>query len=190
MPYLLFIDDCLAQANDWLLVGIQPPVSPKLYFKEMTEAFDSLEKIFGKKVVIAGHPNARNDLSYSKNFGGREVYFGITPQLVQNSYLCLIHCSTATSFAILAEKPLISLISDELLSNSYGNKIRFMSHLLNTTLISISSPIHDLEKNNILNVDYQKYLSYKQNFLYGSKCVEARPWQEFLTYQSNKVNGK
>jgi hypothetical protein len=188
--YILFIDDCIAQANDWHLLGIQPPVSPNSYFKEMMKAFDSLENIFGMRIVIAGHPNAKNDVNYSTNFGGREVYFGITAQLVHNSYLCLIHCSTATSFAVLANKPLISLISDELLSNSYGNKIRLMSNLLGTTLISISLPIHDLAQNNILDVDYRKYLSYKRNFLYGSKCVEIKPWQEFLTYQSDKVDGK
>jgi hypothetical protein len=180
--FILFIDDCIAEANDWNLLNRDAPVVPGKYYAEMRRTFDNLENILGMKVIIAGHPNAETDVEYSAKFGFRDIYFGMTANLAKQATICAVHFSTATSFAVLAKKPILSLTSEDLLKNWYGERIATMSALLNTTLISISAPIQKSTLAGVLNVDLDKYEIYRQNYLYGSACSETAPWQEFINF--------
>jgi hypothetical protein len=183
--YIVFIDDCIAEAHDWEILGMKAPVTREKYYREMRDVFDEFEKILNLEVVVAGHPNAITNANYSSNFGNRQIVFGATAKLVKGATVCATHFSTATSFAVLAGKPIISLTSEELEGTPVGKRISIMSLVLNTTFISISSPIHESHLEQVMEVDTEKYLNYKENYLRDPRCSEASPWQEFIEYTQN-----
>lgn len=178
--FLLFIDDCLAEASDWILLGLAPPVEPESYFAEMRLFFDKVEDFFGLPVVIAGHPNAENDPHYSMKFGGRAVYFGQTARLSIECELALVHFSTATSFAVLANRPIISLTSDALSATRYGMDIEGLSRILGTPLLSISK--NTLPSSIALRPNAKLYKDFTRKYLFGEDCQETEPWGEFKNY--------
>jgi hypothetical protein len=178
--FLLFIDDCVAEASDWILLGLASPVEPESYFAEMRFFFDRLEEFFNLPVVVAGHPNAENDPNYSTKFGGRKVFFGQTAHLAIECELALVHFSTATSFAVLANKRIISLTSDALSGTHYGRNIEGLSRILGTPLLSISQktlPVSLEVKPNI-----GLYKDYVRKYLSGEFCEETEPWGELKKY--------
>jgi hypothetical protein len=108
--------------------------------------------------------------------GGRSVIFGRTAELALQSTIVLVHASTATSFAVLARKPIISLTTQELDRGDYGLLVRTMSQSLGTPLVFIdrfSKRINDLKT---LVVDELKYSSYESSYLRNELSNEKEPW--------------
>jgi hypothetical protein len=178
--FILFIDDCVAEASDWILLGLTPPVDPESYFSEMRLFFDRAEEFFSLPVVIAGHPNAEKDPSYSEKFGGRKVYFGQTARLAIDCELALTHFSTAISFAVLANKRIISLTSKALKRTQYGRDIEGLSRILGTPLLSVSENL--TTSSFAVNLNIELYKDYTSNYLFGKYCEETEPWGELKKY--------
>ena len=112
---------------------------------------------------MQAHPKT----SYKKNdltFGGRNVVYGKTLELVRNSDFVITRQSTAISYAIFFKKPVIFIYSNELKKDSLAmagvNKI---SKLLNTNPINIDENLEDISK--YLNVDKLCYEEYIKNYL-------------------------
>jgi hypothetical protein len=108
--YAVFLDTNLPYQSDLALVGL-PVVSALPYFKSLNRFFDVLEKSYGLKVVIAAHPTSNYS---SELFNGREIYRMQSPELVKNAEFCIAHNSTAISYAVLNEKPMIFIFTEEM----------------------------------------------------------------------------
>ena len=180
--YILFIDDCVADASDWKVLKIKAPVTQKKYFEEMCNAFNELESYYKMPVYIAGHPNSLLDVRYSEKFGSRKTSFSKTAELARDASLVLIHGSTATSFAVLSQKPIISLTSDELEHSHYAPLIHVFSELLGTKICNISEPNFAKDLSKFPKVDLEKYRNYKQNYLISEKSTETTAWQSLIDY--------
>jgi hypothetical protein len=180
--FILFIDDCLLKATDWMLLGISPPVTEELYYPALTTFFAKIEAIYDMPVKIAGHPNSLTDRNFQFNMGGRSIIFGDTAALALQSSLVLVHGSTAISFAVLARKPIVSLTSQELDQENYGQHVRTVSSELGSPLVFIDLPVKQINNLEKLKVDEKKYSLYEANYLYNDLCTEGEPWGAFIDY--------
>lgn len=180
--FILFIDDCLFGAHDWALLSIPPPVTELEYFPALQAFFEKIELEYGIPVVIAGHPNSENDDSYMTRMGGRGVVYGKTAALAIAASLVIIHGSTATSFAVLARKPIISLTSMELDRSSYGLNVRAISLALGSRLIFIDKP--NSWSKGVLRavVNEQKYHAYESGYLRSEHSNETEPWGALIEF--------
>ena len=101
----VFLDEAATHHPDFALWNIRP-LEEKPYFADMDRLFEQIERETGLTVVVAAHP--RSDYAaMSEAFGGRAIVKGKTVQLVAQSSLVVTHASTAVSFAVLFEKPLL-----------------------------------------------------------------------------------
>jgi hypothetical protein len=108
------------------------------------------------------------------------VFFGQTANLAIECELALVHFSTATSFAVLANKRIVSLTSDALSGTHYGKNIEELSRILGTTLLSISQKTLPISFE--VNLDIDLYKEYTRKFLFGEYCEETEPWGELKKY--------
>lgn len=181
-PFILFIDDCLPNALDWILLGIPAPISSANYYPMLNRFFAKIESMHNMPVKIAAHPNSATDKEYTDNMGGREVFHGTTASLAIQSSIVLIHGSTAVSFAILARKPIISMTSRELDGSRYGLHVRAMSKSIGSPLIFIDgedSVLRDLAKH---DVDEKKYKLYESSYLCNDSSLKSEPWDGLIKY--------
>ena len=75
----------------------------KPYYASLNRFFDIIEKKYGANVVIAAHPVA----DYKENpFGGREIFYYKTAELVKDSIGVCMHNSCSMSFVVLFNKPI------------------------------------------------------------------------------------
>jgi hypothetical protein len=186
--YFVFLDDCLTQGLDWFTLNMNAPVTPELYFSHLNNYFQKVEKEYSLPVVIAGHPNTANDNSYSKNFNGREIFYGKTAELVLHSRSVLVHASASVSYAILSKKPITSITTEELDSSHYGNWIRSVSRAVGSKMVFIDKNLG--EGTMSIQPNAQKYLSYELNFLRSKQSKETNPWESFTEFVLENRKGK
>jgi hypothetical protein len=151
--------------TDSLLSGNRHPLSIELWYPSLTSFFDVLEKKTSKSVVIAAHPKHQYTKETSNYFGNRQIIHGQTPELVAHSSLVLVTNSTAVSYAVMGDIPILVLLSDELIAdnNILLNESRHLSTILGCPSINISQ--FNIDFLNIFSIDKKKYQSYKAQYL-------------------------
>lgn len=177
--YFVFLDEYLPYHPDYKMSKI-PTVDPENYYRILNSFFDSLENKFNLKIVIAAHPKA----SYSDNpFGGREVFKYKTNELVRDSELVLAHKSSAISFAIIYQKPVMFLYYkefEELYHNSFMKVLIHFSKKINARMVPMDNP--DLDKMDIFSVDKVCYDWYKYNYLTSPESEKTQTEEIFIEY--------
>jgi hypothetical protein len=180
--YILFIDENIPSASDWLILRINPPVNEDSYYSSLTSFFDSIEGKMNLPVIIAGHPNSSNNPDFVRRMGGRTVVFSQTARLALESELVLVHTSTATSFAVLAKKPILVMTTRELDRSFYGASIRSMAHALGAPLIFIESRKGLQRALTKTRINLRKYARYENNYLRAFASTETAPWEALIKY--------
>lgn len=155
--FILFMDQNHPYHNDYKLLGF-PQLEPEPYFKQMNEYFDKIEEKYKCPVVISAHPSAVKYKEFNP-FNGRKLYFNLTLPLTKQCYGVITHNTTAVSFAVLYNKPIILVTMDGF--GPYDNA--FLQGLKNHLNTSVDNPrIADCT---FPKVDKEKYDSYKYDYL-------------------------
>ena len=155
-PYAVFLDQCLPlNPAGPLGRGEKKTVATKdKYFPALNNFFSDFETKTGLEVIFAAHPRSRYDL-YPEYLYGRKYLLNKTAELIINSKIVLLHSSTSLSFAVLYEKPMVFLTSDEIKRSFHDFRVHSYSRAMNGLLFNIDY------KNN-----YSKTRSKDRFFLY------------------------
>lgn len=169
--FAIFLDEYLPLHQDLELTGLKP-INANLYYSALNHFFDLIESHYGVKVIIAAHPKA---IRYKKEdfFEGRNIIWNKTAELCKDCDFVLAHDSTSINFAVMFEKPIISLISDDIIKTSpvIADSIKAFSDYLRTPIINIDNP----DLNNLkLEVDIESYSKYKYDFLTSPESENRR----------------
>lgn len=139
--YAVFYDSYFPLHPDFKLIHkLKVEVDYQKYLKSMNAFFTAIEDKYGLEVVIAAHPTASYDVS---DFEGRKIIKWHTCELTQGAQLVINQSSNSTSFAMLADKPIVFITSDEV------EKCDYLSRYISTL-----SSILGKEKYNIDHVNF------------------------------------
>lgn len=130
--YIIFLDQYLPFHPDNMICGLVPP-DPDEYYKVMNHVFDVIEEKYKLPVVIAAHPKALK-YHHFNYYGGRDVIFGKTMDLILSSELVVLHNSTSVATAIMAQKPLLFIDAEciEKANVCFNNDILSLSKLFSS----------------------------------------------------------
>ena len=181
-PYAVFLDQCLPFNPGPQIRGEKAIVTKDKYFPALNNFFSNFESKTGLKVIFAAHPRSRYDL-YPEYLYGRKYLLNKTAELIINSKIVLLHSSTSLSFAVLYEKPMIFLTSDEIKRSFHDFRVHSYSRSMNGLLFNIDY------KNNYTKIrnkdefflhDKNKYLEYKNKYLKFPGTSDKSLWYIFL----------
>lgn len=149
--------------NDYALTGDTVHKTIDVWYPALCRFFDHLEAIINAKVIIAAHYKSAFP-SPSEVFGGRNVFYGRTRELIQKSKLVITEQSSAVAFAVIYKKPIFFIYSDE--SKNDLRVMRFMESISGI----LGQPVCNINRLDALPktlpcVDENKYLSYEDQFL-------------------------
>ena len=148
--YIVFIDQNLPFHLDFVRNNEKPYVTAENYYNSLNKFFNFVETKTRKEVVIALHPNSENKHSFSKR-----TIIGNTMNLVKYSKGVILHSSTAVSYAIIYNKPICMIETDEIINSKMHSFNKLMAGILKLPLFNI-----DKTKNfEFLIGDYQTYKS-------------------------------
>ncbi len=173
-PLAVFLDQCLPFHPDFAILGNKPPVSAENYYPALSRFFSKLEQSSGLRVVIAGHPRAPRHKEY---YPGFEIVFGKSQDLIRRAALVMAHSSTAVNFAVMYNKPLLFLTSDEL-AQSQGQIIAGLGTLLHAPCRNIDAADYDLAS--LPDVDQQAYAEYLARYIKEPGSPEQPFWTILL----------
>ena len=145
------------------------------YFARLRQFFDSLERAWGMRVVIAAHPLARYDRP-DELFGQRPVILGRTTELIQQGGLTLLHASTAVNIAVLFRKPVLFLTDLNYRSHLLGPYIESMAAKLHRPLVSLDQPLV-LDRQGAMEVDARTYQEYQNQYIKKEGSDDLPFWE-------------
>lgn len=193
--YALYIDSDLVFHQEYMLNSEEKTVvTEDIYFPSINNFFDKFEKITGMRVIIAAHPRSYYELRPNA-YGNRDLIIGKTAQLIRDSSLVMTMQSTAISYAVLWEKPLIFLNSDEYDQTDHREFMFTFAEKTKSYILNINT-FEDAEIKNISNIKVNKpaYSSYKDLYIKYPGTPDLSIWEIFSDYiyknGSNNMSNK
>ena len=112
-----------------------------------------------------------------------------TAELIKESEIVLLHTSTAISFAVLWQKPLLFLTSNEMINSFVHLDIVFLSNFFSKRIVNLDNYTRQEIIEN-LQKDFSKkdYIEYKDNYLKYPGSPNVNSWQIFTDFILNRHN--
>ncbi len=193
--YILYIDSTYTgNAYDTAMTGISPGPEKHAeeYQRQLETVFEKMEEHFGMPVVISGHPHT----IYPENaYSGREITFYKTCEQVRDAEYVIMQMSTAVSFPLLYDKPILMVANDYFRAqdDSRADLYEWMeksAYYLGIGFINMSNP-DELEKpwEKCVPADKNGRKDYIEKYLIDSDKTE-KTIIEYLEeeYLSKRVN--
>jgi len=153
--------------RDELLTGRSEKISAENWYPNLSKFFSQVEDSLRIKIDIAVHPK-HVGRDHEAFFGNRRALSGQTDSMVAARELVIATNSTAISYAISYNKPLILVWSDLIESGIDPRKRSFIlnfSLATGGTIFNIDRQYSEHEIKAALVIDHEKYASYKQKYL-------------------------
>jgi hypothetical protein len=176
--FCVFLDQMLATHTDFGKSVSFSPVTASEYLPSLNHFFDQIEKRTGLQVVIAASPRSQYEKT-PEIFGHRLVIKDKTLELVAQSSMVLLHTTTAVSFAVLYDKPILLLKTWEMTNApGYGNLLNNMARALNITPVCIDDTA------DVAKLDLENYASWQREYDdYKYKYVKTKNVSDKLTWE-------
>ena len=146
-------------------------LNEKKYYNSLLVSFKKVEKQFNYKCLISAHPRA--EIKTLKKYFGNMLSIKSSHDLIQNCEFVLTHDSVATNFAFLYEKPIISIINDELLSTKYNHKKESLYFCKRAKLKLINISRDKFTKKDLV-VNKKEYKDYVRKYIKINNIEENR----------------
>ena len=174
--------------RDEVLTGHTELISAKDWYPNLGNFFSFVETTLQFRVDIAIHPK-HEGRDHSPLFGNRACLGGQTAALVAERKLVIATNSTAISFAICFDKPLILVWSDLIESGVDARKKSFIENFSKETgarIFNIDREYTEKELRDALVIDHAKRESYKRKYL-TSRTDDKPNYQVLLDEVINAV---
>ena len=182
--YAIFIDDYFPFHPDPIRYNVTSHEDSFEYYTELCHFFEYVEKSQEVEIIIAAHPRSNPEMERDY-YKGREIYINKTNELVKNAKFVITSASTAVSFAVMYNKPIIFIITDRLLKTKFAFEIPKFSKYFGKTPINISKDLNGLELSKELHVEKKLYDKYFIDFIKSPYGEEKLYWQSVAEYISN-----
>jgi hypothetical protein len=173
----VFLDQGLPFVNRTHPKLYTKPLPPRYldeYYKKVSDKLEQFKNELGlDEIVVALHPDAPIFKSELKGkFQNHRTVLGNTPQLIKDATIVFGHCSTALSFAIYFEKPVI-IFTDHYVKD-YDTNLKLSTYFF---IENLGMNEVDLDENTVLSwenitIDKTKYLDYKTKYLKDNDIQE------------------
>ena len=174
--------------RDEALTGRRESVSEVQWYPNLNVFFDFVEKSLNASVEIAMHPK-HIGRDHSKFFGNRTTVGGKTIEMVSSSLVVIATNSTAISYAVCFDKPLLLVTCDAIERSGQSKRIEIANSARETgaKIFNIDREYTEQELRGALVIDPAKRESYKRKYL-TSRTDDKPNYQVLLDEVINAVD--
>lgn len=177
--YAVFLDEDMVHHSDYVHMNISAPTSEERYYSALNSFLNNFSSLTNMEVVIAAHPRSNYDIR-PQLYGKRKVVKGRTAKLVSGAKLVFAHCSTSLSFAVLWNKPIILITSDDLINSIYHSMIQAFSNALKSPIVNIDRPNgFSMSYSSYFRHDRSAYSYYRNQFIKKDGTPDLQSWEIF-----------
>jgi len=172
---IVFIDQNFPFHSDDTMSQWGYAVNEKEYYPSICRFFEHIEKEFNVNVIIATHPDVRQD-QYHNFFGKRQCVKNKTFDLISQAKLVLMHDSSAINFVVLYQKPVLFFFTKEMLPTREAEVIKQMAKWFGREAVNCDEP-YSINCEKELAIDKKLYSYYKETFIKPRGSEELPLWQ-------------
>ena len=153
----------------------------------MRDLFCRLERVHKMPVIISAHPLVGDCEDLSAKLGDRLVIKDLSPALCANASLGIVHYSTALSFFVLGEKPVL-FVKSNLFPFRINRIIRYLSEVLKSKCIILEN-YHAADLSFAAEVSKTSYNTYVGRCIKAPCSTESSRFQTLISFlQTMKVD--
>ncbi len=180
--YLVFIDQDVCFHSDFIYQKIPSFMTPEKYFPTICNGLRRIAGALNVGVQIAAHPRATYGSRGHDYFEGYSIEYGRTAELIRDSRIVVCHNSTAIHLAVLFEKPVILVTTDQLINSYEGRLIDQAAEQLGKSVINLDGDLQSVTWHEELKVDQKKYVEYKNRYIKMNGSPERPMWEIVVDY--------
>ncbi len=168
--YIVFLDEDMPYHSDFIYTKTKPPVTPESYFPTMNRGLKIISDHVNSEVIIAAHPRSNYLGNKVESYGNSKIFINKTLELVRNCQGVVCHSSASIQLAVLFNKPVIFVTTDELKSSFYNEYIEAFANSLGKIPLNLDEDLSTVNWNDKFFIDSQKYKDYISDYI---KCPES-----------------
>ena len=178
--YAVFIDQDYCFHPEYIYQDCRA-VTPETYFPAVCKGLRRISHVLGTGLRVAAHPRATYRQRAIDYFEGIPIEYGRTAELIRNCKVVVCHDSTAIQFAVLFEKPVIFVTTNELESLFYdfahkSESLPRFASALGKSVINLDADMDTVDWERELSFDPGKYSEYKRNYIKIDGSPELPYW--------------
>jgi hypothetical protein len=180
--YAVFVDQDLCFHSDFIYQRMPFVVTPEKYFPAVCRCLKRISRALNLELRIAAHPRAsyrQRDFDY---FEGVPISYGRTAELIKDCRVVVCHDSTAIHFAVLFDKPMIFVTSDELIPKYEGRSIAQAAAEFGKSAINLDADLQSVDWQEEMYLDSRKYAEYKNKYIKMDGSPERPMWDVVIDH--------
>jgi hypothetical protein len=174
--YGVFLDQDMCFHPEYIYANVPIYATPEKYFPTIRNGLKVIADALGTPMRIAAHPRVSREGKYTDRFEGIPVEYGKTAELISKCAFVVCHYTTAVQFAVLFNKPVIFVTTNELTSSAGGKYIETFASTLGKSVINLDGELSSVEWEKELNIDSQKYDEYRNMYIKTDGSPEIPHW--------------
>ncbi len=179
--YICFIDENVGFSPDANLLKLTQCKNIPLYYKNLNNFFDKIEKWYNLKLIIcaSGKHIYKNKIKFFRN---RKIIYGKTSELIQHSEFIIAHGSLAIDQAFVSKKHILTIDEKSLTDQKRDQWVYFDNFLKNKRLYCDQIIKDDIDK--LLGSNLNYYKGYIKNYLKNKNTKKS--FAELIFHYLNK----
>lgn len=176
--FLVFLDEDASSHSDYIRLGVKPYVTEKNYYSVVDQGLNIISKSLKLNIKIAAHPRS--------NYENKKIKYQYpiikekTFELIRDADVVIGHSSTALQWAVLMNKPIILVTTNEIQNAAYANPFLKIINSFATQLGKKIINLDDISKieniNTYLSIDKEKYKKYIETYVKTKESPEKLIW--------------
>jgi hypothetical protein len=183
--YAVFLDQNICFHPEYIYNSVSPYTRPERYFPALRNGLRTISAAVEVPFKIAAHPRLPRQEQFADYFGGIPIEYGKTAELISNCEFVVCHYTTAIQYAVLFEKPVIFVTTNDLAASRVGRYIEKFASVLGRSAINLEGDLEGLDWRTELRVDSRKYREYRQKYIKTDGSPEMPHWDIVIDYMAN-----
>jgi hypothetical protein len=175
--HVVFLDQDLCFHYDFVFEEETPYATPDRYFPSVCRVLRRLEERLGVSAVVAAHPRSAYRERDGNPFQGIPVEYERAFELIRGARAVVVHNSTAIQFAVMFQKPLVFLTTDELERSVGAEYIAVFAKSLGKSVINADGDLDRVDWDDVLQGNPSLYAQYSSEYIKSHGSPERPLWE-------------
>jgi hypothetical protein len=185
--HAVFLDQNICFHPEYAYKRVARYTAPERYFPTLCSGLRAISAALEVPFTIAAHPRLPRQQRFADYFAGMPIEYGKTAELISNCEFVVCHYTTAIQYAVLFEKPVIFLTTDDLAASEVGPYIEKFASILGKSAINLDRDLSGQQWSAELRIDAAKYRDYRQKYIKMDGSPERPHWDIVSDYLSSET---
>ena len=184
----VFLDQDFCFHPDYAYDSIPAWATPDRYFATTRSGLETIARALNCHARVAAHPRSTYERDHGDVFGQIPIDRGQTAALIRDCSVVVCHSSAAIQLAVLFEKPVIFVTTDELAASPGGPSIEKFASELGKRVINLDADLSNIDWRSELTIDRERYDAYRRRHVKLDESPDRLLWEIIMDHIDRRAS--